>query len=72
MYPGPTLVNRDGKSVLEEPSVIKAHPGVTHDFLQAVENNRRPCANGEQGIVLHKMLDAIVQSSSEGREITIK
>jgi predicted dehydrogenase len=72
MYPGPAVVNRDGKAKLEAPSVIQAHPGVTHDFLQAVQNNSRPCADGEQGIVLHKMLDTIVQSADEGREIPIK
>jgi len=72
MYPGPaTAVNREGKAALEVPPVIKANLGVTRDFLQAVENNRRPCADGEQGITLHKMLDAVVQSAREGREIAI-
>jgi predicted dehydrogenase len=72
MYPGPAeIINRDGRRVLEEPEIMKAHLGVTHDFLQAVENNRRPCADGEQGIMLHKMLDAIIQSASERREISI-
>ncbi|MCC2686915.1 MAG: Oxidoreductase family, C-terminal alpha/beta domain [Paenibacillaceae bacterium] len=72
MYPGPaTIVNREGKNVLEAPPVLNANLGVTHDFLQAVQSGQRPCVDGEQGIQLHKMLDAIVQSANEGREIPI-
>lgn len=72
MYPGPaSIMSREGKAALDKPSIFKANLGITHDFLQSVNNDQRPCVDGEQGIILHKMLDAIVQSAREGREVPI-
>jgi predicted dehydrogenase len=72
MYPGkPAIVTREGKATLEEPAILEAQHGVTSDFIRALEEKRLPCANSMQGIVLHQMLDAILQSADEGREVKI-
>jgi predicted dehydrogenase len=72
IYPGPALlVNGEGRRELSFPLQDEGHLGITQDFIQAVETGRPPCIDGMQGILLHQMLDAIVLSSEQGREIRI-
>lgn len=74
IYPGEAqAITREGRHSLAAPleSPYYGHHGVTHDFLQAVVQNREPCADGKQGVVLHQMMDAIIRSAEEGREIPI-
>lgn len=45
--------------------------GLCGDFLRAVENGSEPCVSASQGVTLMRMLDAILQSAEERRELEI-
>jgi predicted dehydrogenase len=73
IYPGPAaVINGDGRAELTESrQSAQGHLGMTRDFIAAVETGREPCVDGRQGMLLHKMMDAIRQSAAEGREVAI-
>lgn len=72
MYPGmPMVVDRNGRSMIETPQMVEGHSGVMKDFLESARTGRPPCVDGRQGVMLHKMLDAIMQSADENREVII-
>lgn len=41
-------------------------------FLQAIENDEEPVANGKQALAFHKMIDALLSSAREKQAISIK
>lgn len=73
MYPGTAkVIDRQGSRILEAPSVAQGHRGVMKDFLESVRNGHPPCVDGMQGVILHKMLDAVVQSAAIKQEVLIR
>ncbi len=45
---------------------------VAVSFLQAVETNEEPAANGKQALAFHKMVDALLTSAREKQAVSIK
>ena len=41
------------------------HRDLISDFVDAVLNNKEPCVSGEVGLRVHRLIDALVQSSHE-------
>jgi len=47
------------------------HRAVLADFLDAVANDREPAANGEQVLAVHRVIDALLESSEKKRAISL-
>ena len=49
----------------------EAHKAVITDFLDAVEGNRDPVVSGREALKVHRLIEALLRSSDERREIEI-
>jgi UDP-N-acetyl-2-amino-2-deoxyglucuronate dehydrogenase len=47
------------------------HQAVIADFADAVERGRAPAASGEVALRVHRLIDALLQSSREGRAVDV-
>ncbi|MHC4873510.1 MAG: Gfo/Idh/MocA family protein [Planctomycetota bacterium] len=52
-------------------SDTSGHENVINDFIEAIENDREPAANGEAGKLTSEIILAIYRSAKEGREIVV-
>jgi predicted dehydrogenase len=48
------------------------HREVLRDFLDALDEGRDPLVTGEEALRTHRLIDAILQSSEEGRAIRVR
>lgn len=48
----------------------EAHRALIGDFLDAVEADRDPAVTGETALAVHRLIDALLQSASEGRSVS--
>ena len=48
-----------------------AHRGVLADFLDAIEAGRAPRANGREVLKVHRLIDALLDSTKSGRRIDV-
>jgi UDP-N-acetyl-2-amino-2-deoxyglucuronate dehydrogenase len=49
----------------------EAHRGVLADFLAAIDERRPPRINGSEALKVHRLIDALLQSSAERRPVTV-
>jgi UDP-N-acetyl-2-amino-2-deoxyglucuronate dehydrogenase len=47
------------------------HRGVLADFLDALDRKREPTVNGEEALKVHRLIDALLESSLTGRAVRI-
>lgn len=47
------------------------HRDLIADFAAAVRNGRRPQSNGETALTVHRLIDALISSSREGRAVDV-
>ncbi len=47
----------------------EAHRALIRDFLDAVEAARDPAITGEAALAVHRLIDALLRSASEGRSV---
>jgi predicted dehydrogenase len=47
------------------------HRSVYIDFLAALDEGRDPMVTGEEALKAHRFIDAILQSSEEGRPVKV-
>jgi predicted dehydrogenase len=45
------------------------HRGVWRDFLDAIDNNSEPRVNGEEGLRVHRLIDALLEASRSQRTV---
>jgi UDP-N-acetyl-2-amino-2-deoxyglucuronate dehydrogenase len=45
------------------------HRGVWSDFLDAIQQNREPRVNGEEGLRVHRLIDALLEAARTGRAV---
>jgi predicted dehydrogenase len=48
------------------------HQAVIEDFVVAVQERRAPVSNGQTALRVHRLIDALLESSREGRAINVK
>jgi len=48
------------------------HREVLRDFLDALDEGREPLVTGEEALKTHRFIDAILQSSEEGRAVEVR
>ena len=48
----------------------EAHMALIQDFLHAIRDNRAPAITGDSALNAHRLIDALLRSSKEGREVT--
>jgi predicted dehydrogenase len=46
-----------------------AHKGVIADFLDALDEGRAPRVSGREALKVHRLIDAVLKSSTEGRAV---
>jgi UDP-N-acetyl-2-amino-2-deoxyglucuronate dehydrogenase len=47
------------------------HRGLIEDFVDAVQTKREPKSNGRTALEVHRLIDALLQSSREGRAVDV-
>jgi UDP-N-acetyl-2-amino-2-deoxyglucuronate dehydrogenase len=47
------------------------HKGLIQDFVDAVEAGRDPQSNGQTALKVHRLIDALLQSSRDGRAVDV-
>ncbi|MFL5112493.1 MAG: Gfo/Idh/MocA family protein [Microvirga sp.] len=50
----------------------EAHKALITDFLDAVEGNRGPAVSGREALKVHRLIEALLRSSEEGRVVEIE
>src|SRR5215211_7318174 len=50
----------------------EAHKALITDFLDAVEGNRDPAVSGREALKVHRLIEALLRSSEEGRVVEIE
>jgi UDP-N-acetyl-2-amino-2-deoxyglucuronate dehydrogenase len=48
----------------------EAHMALIQDFLHAIRDDRHPAITGHAALNAHRLIDALLRSSKEGREVT--
>ena len=47
------------------------HKGLIAEFVEAVRAGRDPQSNGDTALDVHRLIDALLQSSREGRQVAV-
>ena len=50
----------------------EAHKALITDFLDAVEGNRDPVVSGREALKVHRLIEALLRSSEEGRVVEVE
>ena len=50
----------------------EAHKALITDFLDAVEGSRDPAVSGREALKVHRLIEALLRSSEEGRVVEIE
>ena len=48
------------------------HAAALRDFIEAVRDGRRPAVTGRDALVVHRLIDALVQSARSGRAVAVE
>ncbi len=48
-----------------------AHRALLADFLDAIEQDRSPRVTGREALRVHRLIDALLRASAEGRTVTV-
>jgi predicted dehydrogenase len=48
-----------------------AHRALLADFLDALEQDREPEASGRAALEVHRLIDALLRASAEGRTVRV-
>lgn len=48
------------------------HRALISDFLDAIESGRPPAITGREALSVHRLIDALLQSSAEGRAVAVE
>jgi predicted dehydrogenase len=48
------------------------HRAVIADFVEAIRTGREPKVTGEEALKVHRLIDALIQTSKAGRSVQVE